>query len=346
MVPTYEKVLYPKDDEYIFELSGEHETLPKAEIMAILESKEVVFETLDADLGVLVLKVPKLEIDELTDRLALSHVIDSHIYSGDVKDVYNLDIPIRIQKGTFAVRARRIQNQYDHINLKKLEKRVADCVEGENTVYLENPENEIRVIISKRGHLGEALARIPRNEFEGRKVQNRPYFSPISLHPRLARALVNLSRVKKGESLLDPFCGTGGILIEASMIGVKAKGSDIDPRMVEGCKKNLAKFNMGDAEVFQSDIGKIKETISKVDAIATDPPYGKSATTNREDVKSLYIRAFLSISDVLKKGRCLSIVLPNEELIGLGKEYLHLIECHPHRVHRSLTRNFCVFQKN
>ena len=89
----------------------------------------------------------------------------------------------------------------------------------------------------------------------------------------------------------------------------------------------------------------IGNLVSHVDAIATDPPYGKSATTNREDVKSLYERAFQSFSDVLKKGGYLSIVLPDSELIEMGKGYFELKECHPHRVHRSLTRNFCVFRK-
>jgi tRNA (guanine10-N2)-dimethyltransferase len=346
MVPANDQILSPKDDEYIFEVSGEHKTLPKAEIKAILEAQEVSFNVLEDDMGILVLRVPELEINSIKVRLALSHIIDCHIYSGDVKTILDLDIPIRIQKGSYAVRAKRVQNFYEEVNLKKLEKRVADCVEGENEVDLENPENEIRAIISERGHLGEVQVRIPRNEFEKRKVQNRPYFSPVSLHPRLARALVNLSRVKVDEKLLDPFCGTGGVLMEASLIGAKTTGSDIDSRMVEGCKENLAKFNIKDVEVFQSDIGEIPKTISQVDAIATDPPYGKSATTNREEVKSLYERAFISISGVLKKGGYLSIVLHENELIDMGKQYFNLIESHPFRVHRSLTRNFCVFQKH
>ena len=37
--------------------------------------------------------------------------------------------------------------------------------------------------------------------------------------------------VKRGGRLLDPFCGTGGVLIEAATIGVRACGSDISPTM-------------------------------------------------------------------------------------------------------------------
>lgn len=345
MIPSKGQTMTFKDATYLFELSGEHETLPKAEIIAVLEAMGVICETVEDDLGVLVLKAPKMDIAKIINRLALSHILDGHIYSGEMKELLSIDIPIQIQKGSFGVRTKRIQNLHDDIDLKKLEKKVADCVDGKNEVDLENPENEIRVIISNRGHIGVVLAKIQRNKFDERKVQKRPYFSPVSLHPRLARALVNLSRVRSGESLLDPFCGTGGVLMEASLIGAKAMGSDIDPRMVEGCKENLGKFKINNVEVFLSDIGEVKDTITDVDAIATDPPYGKSATTNREEVSSLYERAFLAFSEVLKKGGYLSIVLHDEGLIEMGKQYFNLIECHPHRVHRSLTRNFCVFQK-
>ena len=75
---------------------------------------------------------------------------------------------------------------------------------------------------------------IDRTCFEERKVQHRPFFSPISLHPKLARVLVNISAIKRDETLLDPFCGTGGILIEAGLIGAKVIGSDIEEKMIEG----------------------------------------------------------------------------------------------------------------
>ncbi len=62
------------------------------------------------------------------------------------------------------------------------------------------------------GPQGEAH-RVARARLEARKVTHRPFSLPISLHPKLARALVNLARVPMGGVLLDPFCGTGGILL-------------------------------------------------------------------------------------------------------------------------------------
>lgn len=63
------------------------------------------------------------------------------------------------------------------------------------------------------------------------------------LPPKLARVIINLAAAKtdpqSGAQVLDPFCGTGVILQEATMLGFTVTGSDIDPRMVEYSTKNL-----------------------------------------------------------------------------------------------------------
>jgi tRNA (guanine10-N2)-dimethyltransferase len=346
MMESLNEILTPKNDTYLFELSGEHESLPGAEILAALKAEGFKFEIIEKDFGVLIVKSPDMNFKKMQNRLALSHNIDSQIYSTDINIIEKLGKRISIGEGSFAVRGKRVQTFNEAINLKELEKNVADRILGENAVDLKNPTNEIRVIISKRGHIGLFLAKIPRKTFEEREVKRRPYFSPVSLHPRLARALVNLSQVRPGERLHDPFCGTGGICMEASLVGAKTTGSDIDSKMVLGCQENLDSFNIQDVELFQADVGDIPGLMNSIDAIATDPPYGKSATTNREEINSLYERAFLSFSKILKDKGHIAIVLPEKELIEMGERFFTLKECHPFRVHRSLIRNFCVFKND
>ncbi len=329
---------------FLFELSGEHESLPSAEIAGCLEALDQKFAIKAKARGVLILNAPNMDIQKITKRLALSHYIDSHLFFCEVNEISDLKEPIEIEGGSFAVRAKRIQRAHQHVDLKHVEKLVADLVKEEIAVDLEDPENEIRVILSNKLYVGKKLVKIPRSSFEDRKVKYRPYFSPVSIHPRLARALVNLSRIKEGQTLLDPFCGTGGVLMEAALVGARTIGSDIDRRMVRGAKENLSSLKI-DSELFCADISKVKDRVAEVDAIATDPPYGKAATTNREDVFSLYKRAFEAFSDVLKPGGYACVVLPDLELIELGKEYLSLKETHSMRVHKSLTRHFCVFKK-
>lgn len=126
-----------------------------------------------------------------------------------------------------------------------------------------------------------------RENFNIRKNQFRPAPHPSSMDPRLARAMVNLSGIKSG-TLIDPFCGSGGILIEAALMGLKAKGGDLDPDMIERSKKNLTYLN-------QKAVLEVKDALTlkkQIKYIATDLPYGKN--TKASDVKPLY-EAFFSI---------------------------------------------------
>jgi hypothetical protein len=78
------------------------------------------------------------------------------------------------------------------------------------------------------------------------------------LPPKLAQTIINLSGVK--EALLDPFCGTGVILQEATLMGLGAYGTDLEPRMTEYSQANLdwlraetkdVRLEVGDATDFK-----------------------------------------------------------------------------------------------
>ena len=76
-----------------------------------------------------------------------------------------------------------------------------------------------------------------------RRPRRRAFFHPAAIFPKLSRALVNLSRVRPGEVFLDPFCGTGSLLLEAYEIGAFPVGSDLDSRMVRGARRNMEGFH-------------------------------------------------------------------------------------------------------
>ena len=76
--------------------------------------------------------------------------------------------------------------------------------------------------------------------YSGLSPTERPFFKPVTLDPRLARLLVCLSFSRgKPSVIVDPFCGTGGIAIEASNLGLQVLASDLDSRMVEGTRTNM-----------------------------------------------------------------------------------------------------------
>jgi SAM-dependent methyltransferase len=56
-------------------------------------------------------------------------------------------------------------------------------------------------------------------------------------------------------TIYDPFCGAGGIMIEAGLMGYKTFGSDIDERMVEFSRKNLEALSLN-GKVFIHDAKK------------------------------------------------------------------------------------------
>ncbi len=336
--------------QLIFELSGEHDTLPRSEVIAVLEAYEIDFNILVEEPGVLIIDSPtaiktlEMILNILKKRLALTRGIYEGLFTCDVNEINTRTKEINVGEGSIAVRAKRIQNMHGEVKLIDIERNIGKLTKSTNTVDLKNPDVEIKVLLSKKGHVGVKKIEIDRGVFETRKVQNRHFFSPISLHPRLARTLVNLSRVKEGEMLLDPFCGTGGILIEAGLIGVKPIGSDIDARMIQGCRQNLEDYGIEKTTLFQSEVGDVKGRVEKVDAIVTDPPYGRSSSTAGEKAFSLYERAFKIFNEILTDGKYLAIVLPDKKSIEIGEELFTLSEVHPQRVHRSLTRYFCVFQ--
>ena len=75
------------------------------------------------------------------------------------------------------------------------------------------------------------------------------------LPPKLAQILINLlGEMPRGSVLLDPFCGTGVVLQEASLDGFIPYGTDVNERMVEYSRRNLEwlgtekmKLEVGDA---------------------------------------------------------------------------------------------------
>lgn len=328
----------------MIELSGEHPTLAVSEILAITNTEGTHCEVLEEDDGLLVLDTDTPS-EKIANRAALAWHISEYQFSSPIDEVVNHIKNVDLEGKSFAIRAKRVGNRWSGEEVKELTENIGTILKDQAPVDLEDPELEIRVAMSRSCHVGKKLFDIDRTAFEERKPRNRPFSTPISLHPRLARALVNLTGVKAGEVLLDPFCGTGGILIEALLIGAEVVGSDIDGKMVAGCKRNLSFLGLPDEdiELRKMDVSEVVNHIDVVDAIATDPPYGRSASTNKENIDDLYARSFEAFSHVLKSKGKLCIVLPDKKFTVLSEEYFSLENIYDVYVHRSLTRYFCVF---
>ena len=332
----------------LFELSKEHATLPCADVLATLNAEHMdpIFICSNEDVLIVETKPQDTVIRRLAERLAFTVMIDELLFSCPatvddiIKNAKKHPLP---SEGSIAIRCK---NRSAHILSEQLIDRLGDVYTKNRRVNLTNPDIEVRVVVTEStAYLGVKKAGLDTSHFQQRRGHLRPFLSPITLHPKIARAMVNLSQVKKQQTLLDPFCGTGGILLEAGFIGANIIGSDIEQKMIEGSRKNLEFYHLKNFQLFCADIGDIAGYAPSVDAIATDFPYARATTTKGEKLTHLYNRAFETISQILKKNRYAVIGLSNEDIRGIGEQYLTVVATYPVKSHRSLTRYFVVYKR-
>ncbi|MFQ6054957.1 MAG: TIGR01177 family methyltransferase [Methanosarcinales archaeon] len=334
-----------------FELSGEHETLPKSEVLACLNALEIdysVIYSLDQCLVIECKPFDKSLIKVLKNRLAMTHRIIEVIEICDAKEesifrvVDILNLKPYIYLNSFVVRA-KVKNC--NIDTAYLERRIGAIIYKKGyRVDLENPDIYFRVIIIKdKCIFGILVDSIDRSQFEDRKPQKKPFFFPGVLMPKIARALVNLSQVKSGDILCDPFCGTAGILVEAMLIDIKVIGIDVQSKMVKGSKINLEYYNNNSYTLIVGDACNIPLKAESISAIVTDLPYGISTKIFLKNKKDLYKESLKEIYRILKNKGHIVIVsnkLIEEKIIGF-----EIVEKHKQRVHKSLTRYIYVLKK-
>ena len=320
------------------ELSGEHPTLPRGEALAALDAERV--DVRAASFGPHLLRIDAIgPVERAIRRLGLAHFVCEELASGDFDAIRGYARGADLQGRTFRVRAHGLGIEVDP---PALEGPLGADFGRTGQVDLDFPAMDYRLLVGDEFLLGRVIHRVDRARLEATKVAHRPFSLPISLHPKFARALVNLARVPMAGTVLDPFCGTGGILLEAAALGLRPIGFDRDRRMVLGSRASLRQAT-ADGGFAIADAGRLPLRHASVHGIATDPPYGRAASTRGEGPERLYERTFRAIRDLLSSGTHVALVLPNESMIDLASDFLELVEVHALRVHRSLVRHFCVF---
>ena len=155
---------------------------------------------------------------------------------------------------------------------------------------LTNPRCRFLIVAGATGfRFGEIVAEAD-HSFQAH--EEKPHHTSSAMPPRLARAMVNLALplerfAPAGDadvaSLLDPCCGTGTILIEACSLGLRASGSDRNPKMVSMTRGNLKHFGCT-CEVTRADACQIER---QVDAVVTDLPYGRCLEHDDQNVRAI-----------------------------------------------------------
>ncbi len=340
-----------------FLLSGENESLPAAEIKAILTAEGFSYANpgmfdqilrLDAEFD----SVKVVQVRSAYTRFCAQELFVSDANMVDIlKTCSNIDFKAVLKPGeSFVVRINRIKNYADqNLNTMTLEIKLGTQIlkQTEGTrVNLKNPDKTfIGIITDEKLILGLKLTDITSKTFSERRPRKKPFFHPSAMPSKMARCMVNLAHAKAESVLLDPFCGTGTSLIEATFIGCRAVGVDAQRRMILGTKKNLQFYNISPEGLILADSRRIP--LFKVDAIVTDPPYGRSSSTLKSTTKKLVEELLVSSHALLGIGQRICIASPktlNISRMGTRIGYRH-VESHFAYVHRTLTREIAVFEK-
>ncbi|XP_075246495.1 tRNA (guanine(10)-N(2))-methyltransferase TRMT11-like [Convolutriloba macropyga] len=140
-------------------------------------------------------------------------------------------------------------------------------------------------------------------------IKKRRFIGNTTMDPVLSACMSNMAGVKNGDLVLDPFVGTGGIVLLCGYHGGNCIGSDLDYKTVHGTSKpsragmqgqqrakdesirtNFAShgFEHRFIDVFINDATDVPWCYNEMfDAIVTDPPYGirEGIKTINSDVK-------------------------------------------------------------
>jgi putative methyltransferase (TIGR01177 family) len=329
-------------------LSGRNPELGRAEAIAAAEALGGGWETqrgtATGQASVRVGLPSRREVGALADRLALARrcLVEVHPSEGSIES-------------WFAEQGRRGESaafrELDHSGSGRTDPRVEVWVEafkrGGGRIDLRYPDRRFWLCPADGAAAValEEVGAVDRTGFRARRMPAFPFQRPVTLDPRLARVAVNLARVRPGDRVVDPFVGTGSLLIEAALVGARVTGIDRDASMVRGALQNFAHVGLVPESMTVGDSASVGNAIDGAhwDALVTDPPYGRASGTGHEPVPDLLARAMpVWASRVRPGGRIVLISSGGADAIPSPWTRVMAVS---DRVHRSLTREFRVYER-
>ena len=206
-------------------------------------------------------------------------------------------------------------------------------------VDLKEAKTRIFIICNKKIHVGIFLGETDKSYLD-RKAAMKPSLHPTAMSPKLAKAMVNLTGAEKNETICDPFCGTGGILVEAGLMGFKTIGCDISKKMLAFAEKNLEHCKVRYFHLQADDATKARV---KCNYVVTDLPYGRNSEVT-EKLDKLYLDFLINI----KKWKIKKAVVSFPDFINYKKIIKNAgfkaEEEFENYIHKSLTKKIVVLK--
>ncbi len=303
-----------------FLLSGAHRTIPFEEVEALHEAEGCPFEAISKHFGLLLAN---------GDPACSSKIMERAAYVKEFGEVY------AIGDGT----AISILKEF---SCDKYSLKVIGGFKRPSFEKFLRGSGKCRVVITE----GMFVIGSKLGERRYGKSKKGPFFSPGSMDPLLARAMVNLSRLKRGGTFLDPFCGTAVFAIEASKVAKVVYCGDLDPAMCYGGRINV-KWAQALGDSVLMDAYYLPFRSASIQAIATDPPYGRSVVSLAHPPEELLLGFLERAKEALVPGGWISFASSSKVNVPevIERAGLKLNACHVQRVHRSLARLICSARK-
>jgi 23S rRNA G2445 N2-methylase RlmL len=158
---------------------------------------------------------------------------------------------------------------------------------------------------------------------DGLHRRHRVAHGRADLQPPLAYDLARLARIRGGETVLDPMCGTAMISIEAGLAwpGARQIAGDRDADELNAARANASAAGVA-IDLRQWDARELPLDDGSVEAIVCDMPFGRRVGSHREN-RRLYPCVLGEMARVLRSGgravllsqerRLMETLLPRDE---------------------------------
>jgi tRNA (guanine6-N2)-methyltransferase len=177
--------------------------------------------------------------------------------------------------------------------------------------YTENDRDadlNLRIfILHDTALVGLRLARSPLHE-RAYKVSQ----IPGSLKPSIASAMVELAGVRPGDSVLDPCCGAGTIVIESALRGAVATGCDIDPSALEAARVNAR--TIPSVTLHQANATTLPIADMSIHHVICNLPWGRQIKVE-DSIETTYQRICLEIERVVSSSGNVTLLTPHAPLV-------------------------------
>ncbi|RLE61574.1 MAG: hypothetical protein DRJ35_00200 [Thermoprotei archaeon] len=314
-----------------------------AKIEDVLDRRIIRFET-SLDTGLIIDYLYRLtSVEYLLKEIALCKNLEKHVVkiSRSIKNSRYMDIVFLDP-----------YNNYSKEKKDEIKQKLIQVIQVYNkNIKLSRKEPDIRLFVLALDKeiftVNIHIKTFRRDRFKFRSPEKRVYFQSSALNPQSSLLLINLAILQSNSEtvVLDPFCGTGSILIEASLQGHYCIGVDLDYKMIMGAKRNLKQYNVyHQADLILADSLLIPLRDESVNAIATDPPYGRLASTKGKPREKIFYGITEVSKRVLKRGGKTAFFLPAPEVLEKDERLRRRKVCSIY-LHSDLTRNVWVIEK-